>query len=334
MSSNSSGIVFQGSLGNVADVKRKDQNMFGYIALASIIKVYEKHNTVDVKLIRSNNRITGSANNEGRFSCRVLCSNAGYDSTNQISWGVKEPLSEGQTVAVTFLDGMKDEPIIIGVIHDVDNSNNILTSTFPLDPSNSYSDLKDTRKFLRVFPLQDYLKVDGMGNLEFALHSKSFISWSEGISDETTDFKDLSENAKSSGNTLQLPTNYQDEFGNGYSFYTNPKNFLMVFRDSVDDVSSTKTKVFVDMSKDKGTLRLTRDNNDTTLSYIELSKDGSIKFKRQLDSNKRDSGSSYSDIIIDSSGKITLENSKGSSMIMDGNSINFVGNFYVNGTKI
>jgi hypothetical protein len=327
--------VFQSSLGRLAGTFRQDQNMFGYIVLAEVIKVHDKHNTVDVKLIRNNNRVVGSANNEGRFACRVLSSNSGYDSANQISYGVQEPLMKGQTVALTFLDGLKDEPVIIGTMHNVDNLNNILPSSYPLDPINSFKDLKDSRKYLRVFPLQDYFKIDGIGNLEFAMHSKSFLSWSEDIDDDTTDFEDLSEKSKTMPNsTLQLPTNFQDESGNGYKFYTNPKNFLLVFRDNIDDSLSTRTKIFVDMTKDKGSLRLSRDNNDNTLSYIQMSSNGAIKIKRQLDSNKRDESSNFTEFSIDETGKVIVSNSKGATFTIDGDSINFTGNVLVNGKEV
>lgn len=328
--------VFQSGLGNVSQVTRQDQNMFGYFMLAKVLKVHEKHNTVDVKLLRNNNRIIGSSNNEGRFACRVLTSNAGYDSTNRIYYGIQEPLFKGQTVVVTFLDGMKDEPIVIGVIHDVDNPNNILPSKYPLDPTNDYEDLKDTRKFLRVFPLQDYFKLDGVGNLEFSLHSKSFISWSKGVTDDAngTDFEDLSEKSKVLNKTLQLPDNFQDEFGNAIEVYTEPKSLLIVFRDDIDDNISTKTKIFVDMNDDKGTLRLSRDNKDNTLSYIEMSKDGSIKLKRQIDSNVRDSGSNYSDIIVSPNGDITIGNSSGASMAIQEGTINLTGNILANGKEV
>jgi hypothetical protein len=328
------GPIFQSSLGRLKGTFRQDQNMFGYIVLAEVIKVHEKHNTVDVKLIRNNNRIIGSANNEGRFACRVLSSNSGYDSANQISYGVQEPLMKGQTVALTFLDGLKDEPVIIGTMHNVDNLNNIFPATYPLDPVNSFRDLKDYRKYLRVFPLQDYFKIDGLGNLEFAMHSKSFISWSEDINDDTTDFEDLSQKSKVSNKTLQLPSNFQDEYGNGYNFYTNPKSFLAVFRDNIDDSTSTKTKVFVDMTNDKGTLRLSRDNNDNTLSYVQMSANGAIKIKRQLDSNKRDEANTFTEFCVDELGKVTISNSKGATFTIDGDTINFTGNVLVNGKEV
>lgn len=328
-------IIFQSALGNVTAAMRKDQSMFGYLALANVTNVYKKHSTVDVKLIRSNNRIMGSPNNEGRFACRVLTTNAGYDYVNRLSHGVSEPMTKGQTVVVSFLDGMKSEPVIIGTIHNVDTPNNILTSKFPLNPCNSLDDLKEAGKYLRVFPLQDYFKIDGLSNLEFSLHTKSFITWSEEI-DEATDFENLSEKSKIFNKTLQLPTNYQDKYGFDYELYSTPKNFLAVFRDSLDDAETTWTKIFVDVTKDKGAIRITRDPRNNTLSFYEINSKGVIRLKRQLDSNKRDENNSiFSEITIEENGNISITDSKGASISLINGVLSLDGNkVLVNGINI
>lgn len=321
-------VRMQGNLGNVKSVTRKDIGMNGMLALAKIIKVYHKNNTVDVKLIRDNNLIRSSDKNEGRFACRVLCSNAGFDKDNQVSWGVVEPLAEGQLVVVAFLDGYKSEPVIISSMHYVDSTNNILTSKFPLEPYIYTYDFKENRKYLRVFPLQDYFRLDGYGDLEFVLHSKSFLTWTRCVSDKSTklggtDFEDLSEKNKQTGKTLCIPKDYNIKYmGNNVGQagdYVFPKDFLLVFRDNFDDALTTWTKIYANMSdpQQKGLIRVTREPNDGTLSYIEISRAGQIKLRRQLDSIEFNGGEQYAEITIGFNGAIVVKRGQSTLQISD-----------------
>lgn len=304
----------QGNLGNVQNVSRKDIRMNGMLALAKVVKVYHKNNTVDVKLVRDNNLIRSSDRNQGRFACHVLSTNAGYDKDNQISWGVIEPLIKGQLVIVSFLDGYKSEPLIIGSMHYVDNINNILINKFPIEAQRDIYDFRENTKYLRVFPLQDYFRVDGYGDLEFALHCKSFITWTQGITDKSTklggtDFKDLSEKNKITGQTLNIPKTYVNPYMGVFDDFTIPKDFLLVFRDNFDDALTTWTKIYANMSnpKEKGLIRISREPNDGTLSYIEIDRNGQIKLRRQLDSIEFNDGEQSAEIIIDFNGAITIK---------------------------
>ena len=314
----------QGNLGNVPNVTRKAIGLNGMLALAKIIKVYHKNNTVDVKLIRDNNLIRSSDKNEGRFSCRVLCSNAGFDKNNQISWGVIEPLTKGQLVIVAFLDGYKSEPIIISSMHYVDNINNILINKFPLEAQRDIYDFRENTKYLRVFPLQDYFRLDGYGDLEFSLHCKSFITWTQGITDKSvklggTDFKDLSEKNKQTGQTLNIPETYGNPYMGVFDDFIVPKDFLLVFRDNFDDALTTWTKIYANMSdpQQKGLIRVTREPNDGTLSYIEISRAGQIKLRRQLDSIEFNGGEQYAEITIGFNGAIVVKRGQSTLQISD-----------------
>lgn len=314
----------QSNLGNVISVSRKDINMKGILVLAKVIKVYHKNNTVDVKLIRSNNIIKSSDKNEGRFACRVLCCNAGYDKKNQMSWGVIEPLSKGQLVIVSFLDGYKSEPIIIGSMHYVNNSNNILTSKFPIKADMDIYDFRENTKYLRVFPLQDYFRLDGYGDLEFSLHCKSFISWSQGVTDKSsklngTDFKDLKEKNVLTGKTLSIPTTYRNPYMGVFDDFIIPKDFLIVFRDNFDDALTTWTKIYANMSdpEEKGLIRVSREPNDGTLSYVQMDKAGQITVRRQLDSIEFNEGQNFAELTIGSNGTITVKRGQSTFQISD-----------------
>lgn len=284
---------YQASLGNIGKDTRHDVKMEGYTAIGRILKVHHKHNTADVKLVRTNDVLSGLSNNEGRFSCKILVSNARFDINTGKSNGVIEPLTEGELVVLSFLEGMKSQPLIIGSLHRMDNTDNILTRVYPLSESNK----RERLKYLRVFPSQDYVKVDGEGNIELALHGKSFIKVDDtGLSDEhqSFDFSMLSEKDKFTENTLTMEDSY----------YHKPKDILAVFRDNWNDSVSTWTKVFV---KSDGMLRVTRDNRDSTCSYLQVSKQGELLVRRQNDSPIHGSGACYSQSVISPSGEITTE---------------------------
>jgi len=285
----------QSSLGKMEQENRKDVNMGGYTALGRVIKVHHKHNTADVKLIRFNDVLMGSTENEGRYACKILVNSAVYNQKLDKSSGVVEPMVVGQLVIVAFIDNMKTQPIIIGSMHRMDAPENMLTTRYPVDES----DVREAHKYLRVFPSQDYLKVDGMGNMEIATHSKTFFVFTEDGADDahmSFDFENLTEKDKKTKKTITM-----EDF-----LYRNPKDFLMVFRDNWEDDLTTWTKLFV---RKDGLLRVTRDKRDGKLTYMSLDVDGQLKLRRQLDSHEHESGSSYSEVGVDVDGTAYLKSS-------------------------
>jgi hypothetical protein len=325
------GIQMQSGLGKVSNESRKDQDMFGVMSLARVTKIYHKTNTADVTLVRTNNRIRGSNKTEGRFSCRILNSNSGYDEKNQLSYGVVEPITEGQLVVITFLDGLKNQPVIVASMHYPDNENTVSAAKFPLEPEDSTIDLREYRKYLKVFPTQDYFKVNAVGDLELALHSKSFLTWTEAeVSDFSilhggTDFSNLSEKNKVDGSTLSMPKDYVDPFGNDYNTYCKPKNLLLVLRDNEDDELTSWTKIYADMTINKGLIRVSREPRDGTLSFFEIGAKGSLRLRRQINSEKLDDVGTeekkpiYSEVIIEENGHTTITDSRGAEIkLIDG----------------
>ena len=173
----------------------------------------------------------------------------------------------------------------------MDASQNILPDRYPIDPS----DIKEYLKYLRVFPSQDYFKVDGEGNIEFALHGKSFLKIDDDVTDNHngTDLENLSEKDKFTHKTRTMEE----------SKYHKPKSILFVHRDNWDDKSSKRTKIFI---SSKGLLRVSRDNNDDKLTFSELHNDGSLRVKRQLDSNIFDAGRNNIEAKISDTGAFSV----------------------------
>lgn len=283
---------FQSSLGNVTQENRSDIKMNGYTSLGRIIKIHHKKNTADVKIVRTNDVISSLAENEGRFACKILTVNAHFNKDTCKSNGVIEPLTEGELVVIGFLEGRKTEPIILGSLHRLDDTDNILPSEYPINMDNR----REYLKYLRVFPSQDYIRVDGDGNFEVAFHGKSFFKFDDtGINDSHngTDFKNLYEKDKFTGNTLTM----EDKS------YHKPKDFIAVFRDNWIDDITTWTKFLV---QSNGLIRISRDNNDNSLTFVEVNKLGEFKVRRQIDTNLYEDGATFSELVISKSGVVRL----------------------------
>jgi len=271
------------------------------MAIAKVTKVHHKQGTVDLQLIKSNNVISSDASNEGKYGARILTTTAHFDPNLMASSGVIEPIQEGQLVLVAFVDGKKNQPVVIGSFHQTwDTDQNILPNTYPLEPDESTYDKKEAIKYLRVHPSQFYQRIDGTGGFEMSHPSKTFLQmdsdlYGGDISDEHGgyDHKDLNEID---------PVNGQSRFGKEEDVLY-PVNFLFVHRSSFEDSDTTWTKFFINSS---GLFRVTRDNNDGALSFIEITENGAMTLRRQNDSSAHHSGDNYSELSIGEDGSVSM----------------------------
>lgn len=274
-----------------------DANM---LAIAKVTKVHHKHGTVDLQLIKSNSVIASSPENEGKYGARVLSTTAHYDPALASSSGVIEPMQEGQLVLLAFIDGLKSQPVILGSFHQTwETEHNVLPDVYPIVPTDSITEKKEATKYLRVHPSQYYERVDGMGSKEVSHPSKTFLQIDPDLFDEINDHHrgydhhNLNERDPHTGEARSART----EEG------AYPVNVLFVHRSSFDDEVTTWTKLFIENT---GMFRLTRDNNDGTLSFVQISETGGMKFRRQLDSTNHGEGENYSEIEVTEQGAISL----------------------------
>lgn len=287
-------VRLQSNLGDIKRFERKDQNMGGLITVGRVVNVHHKNHTADVMLLKNKDMIIGSEETEGMHSCRIVEMHAGWDEKYQAFYGDVTPIQEGELVIVAFLENYKARPFILGAIHDIDNDKNPLPKDYPLlkiDEKHRYERLHITRT-------QDYVYVSGEGEFEAVHHSKAFIRASEKELDDNRggfDFEDLSVKSKQTGRTIQLTENQRD---------FKPLNFLVSLRDKFSDAAGF-LKIWV--SSAKGAIRLSKDKNDGTLSFTEITEDGQFRFKRQLDSNIRDQGSNFSEVSVSPDGTVVTQ---------------------------
>lgn len=287
--------TLQPHLGRVTDNYKPQLDMTS-LAIAKVTKVHHKHHTVDLQVIKSNSTISSDSSSEGKYSARVMVAAAHYDPQLASSSGIIEPLQEGQLVLLAFVDGLKHQPIILGSFHQTwETEHNILPDHYPLTPEDSMEDKRDAIKSLKVHPSQFYQRIDGIGSMEMSHPSKTFLQVDPDLYGEIGDGHreydhiNLNEKDPFTGKTRSGRTEE--------SSY--PVNVLFVHRSNFDDQMTTWSKLFIDK---EGMIRLTRDNNDNKLTYVEMPKEGGIKIRRQLDSNEHGGGSNYSESGVDESG--------------------------------
>lgn len=308
----------QSSLGKVYQDSHQDMFMNGYLTVAKVLKVHHKSNTADVVVVNTKDTITSSHDNEGRFSARIVTSMSGYDNNRKKSWGAVEPIMVGTLVLLGFLDNMKSRPIILGKFHEPDSSANISTLDYPLNPEKPGYQRREALKSLHVYPSQAYRKLDGEGNIEFSHPSKSFLAMYNTSADSQDylndshrgfDHEHLSETDPQTGEPLE--TDFEEA--------KTPLKSLFVHRSSFDNEVTTWTKFFL---KEDGTFRITRDNNDEKLTFMEIAKNGTWKIRRNVDTSDHEGSKNYGEVVVEGDGSAYFQriiNDKSSVIGLDGN---------------
>lgn len=284
----------QSNLGDMTQRGRKDLNMGGTLMIGKVTKVHHKWHTANVTIIDTGDVISSSEGVEGKYACRILERNAGYDETLKVTYGTITPIQKGDFVLVGFLRNLKSQPVILGSFHSLDMALNLLPNEYPVKGD----DTKYER--LTVTRTQDYNWFSGTGEFELSHHSKSFIAGSMKDLDDSREgfgYQDLHVKDKN-GNTIGLDENH----------FT-PLDFLIVLRDKFSDAASGFLKLWA--SAKKGAFRISKDAGNNKLTYIELKEDNTFKIKQQLDSHVRDSSNNYTEFVVSGEGNIEINRVNG-----------------------
>ena len=297
----------QSSLGEVSKNKTRVDRVWdaGTLSLGVVTKVHVKRYTADVKMLGSSDQISSPHSQEGRYACRIGVSMAGYDEEFKKPYGSIVPIQKGSIVLVGFINNSKDKPVILRVFHDIseevaqNNYKNILESMYSDDGTGEVS------KNICITPVQDFMSLDRMGNLEIASHSKSFfVAKTQEMSIDEFDFEDLSVKTPD-GNTI---TNDMK--------YSTPLKVMSVFRDSFVDSVTNWLKIFVDASRTSFQLaKIHQKDNKSTI--LEIDEGGTVSVRRQLDTRITSDSKENTEISIDKDGvaKIQANSSKGSTFL-------------------
>jgi hypothetical protein len=303
-------IVTQPQMGRPTENYKPGDKMGSYIALARIIKIHHKHHTADVQLVKTNNVVSSTAENEGKYGARIGVVTAHFNEKTLTSSGVIEPMQEGQLVVLAFMDENSKQPIILCSFHSTwSTKQNILVDKYPLNPRTEMQDYCEAYKYLRVFPSQGYTKVDGNGGIELSLPSTTFLKIDNEInlpdgaklSDGREDFDhdDLSEKDPYRGFQTIKGQKEQELL---------PVNMLLVHRSHYDPSLSTWTKFFMNKN---GSFRWTRDSHEDNLTYMEVGDKGAVTLRRQQDSHIHGESEDYTESRLSELGEYSVSKKKG-----------------------
>lgn len=305
----------------------------GQLAIGEVIKVHKKRYTADVKIIKTQDDFTSPDSQEGRYSCRISSSTAGYSETYQMPYGEILPIYAGDLVLVGFLGNSTEQPVILKVFHDISESVGDANYRNILPNKDEFGDVTD---YLKISPIQDYMKIKENGNFERVSHTKSFIiGTDEEIDEENFDFEDLSVKYPTD-KTVVNPNAHMDtrydkynpSLGSGNTSGeektihvkesdSKPKTYLAVFRDKFNDtvtnwlrfiINSAQTSLRIIQSK-----RNFSGSSKGAATSISLNTDGSVVIRRQTDTRtighefESEMPKQYSEIIMDKDGAVTIQ---------------------------
>lgn len=305
----------------------------GLTAIGEVTKVHPKSYTADVTLKGSGNRLVGAKESEGKYSCRISTSFAGFSEKYEAPYGDIVPIQEGDLVYIGFFNNCEATPVILGRLHNIGekvgspNYHNIL-------PESYLANAKAITEYLHITPIQDYRRIDEKGNFEISSHTKSFIIGKEGnLNDETFDYEDLSVKYPTDKSGIgAVPGSYETpELESGTSVtkktihvkesQSKPKKYLAVFRDKFEDTVTNWLRIFIDAGKSIFRIIQSRRNDgglstssgEGTATVIEIDKDGAFRIRRNLDTYKYKDGKTtmvesqhYSDVCVNKDGSIIV----------------------------
>ena len=250
-----------------SDFKDRSWNN-GQLALGEVIKIHHKRYTADVRIIKTQDSYTSPDNVEGRYACQIGVSMAGFNDTYQMPYGEILPIYVGDRVLAGFLDNAADKPIILRVFHDITEDVGDTNYRNILPNSDNESDSDSVTDYLKIMPIQDYVKIKENGDFEKVSHTKSFIvGTEEEIDTETFDFEDLSVKFPTDKTIINpnagVSTAY-DPFTTSLSpddvsgevktvhvkeNYSKPKTYLAVFRDKFNDTVTNWLRFIINAAR-------------------------------------------------------------------------------------
>lgn len=309
-SGGNNGPVFQSSLGTLNSTHtQQDRNWnHGYLAFGKVLNVYPKRYTADVEIFQTSDKLHSTHEQEGRHGCKIGVSTAGFSDLYQAPYGEIVPIQRGNIVLVGFLKNTKEQPVILRVFHDTTeevgsfNFRNILSNYF-----SAYSNIGDILDYLKITPIQDFLKIDRFGNVELSSHTKSFfVATESNLIDDKFDYEDLSPKFpkdKTVVNPLAGISDLYDLNSTGQSYYnwgddaerqlsvetvhvdekySKPKKYMAVFRDNYIDSATNWLRVIIDAARTSfRILKIQQQDNQNTM--FDITEDGTIKVRRQID---------------------------------------------------
>lgn len=263
----------QSNLGSVEYSHRTDLDNGGKISLAEVVKVYNKSNSADVRLI-TNSYMGDNKESNGELACMHVEQFTGWDEERKVAYGDITPLAVGQMVYIAYVDSMKGRPVILGSLQSFKNNFNNCPRK---DAENEFISERD--EIIRVTRNQDYSYFGGEGEFEKVSSSRAFfVGKKNKMSDrreKAFNYENLTLKNKKTNKTIGL----KEE-----DFDFKPFNFLAVTKNKFKDLKAVFNRFYHDA--EKGVTRVSKDT-DKQLFYIEVDSSNNFEIRLQRDSNVR-----------------------------------------------
>lgn len=265
------------------------------LSLARVIKVNYKYNTVDVITTLSKNTTIKNPNDNGKFSARLPVSFGGRTPDGKI-YGSNTLVTVGALVLIGFLEGNKDNPIVLNIYGDSDNQSQLTRTTLTSADESDKAVQQELWQLFNLYPSMTYHNIDGRGNQEITFSGKSFMFITDSdpdnsyVQDEGFDYMDLPSSRYANGELIEPVS-------------PNSPTLLYVHQGVYDNHRVT---FFI---KSDGTFRIGSKHLDGSgITFQELKTDGSYSItQKKGTTDPEEDTQTLSKIEVDSDGNIVLQ---------------------------
>ena len=138
----------------------KDMNS---LVFATVVKVNYQYNTVDVVTTKNADSLVKPTETRGKLSARLPVTFGGSLSNGK-PYGDFIPITEGDTVLIGFVDGLKDNPIVVNIYKDNATASNIAPFRAISGDPESGDLLQGALAYSKVYPYQTMEYTAGNGD--------------------------------------------------------------------------------------------------------------------------------------------------------------------------
>ena len=288
-------IRFQSQLGKEVKRMYKEGNNIVRLSLARVTKVNYKYNTVEVITTLHKNTTMKNPNDNGRYSARLPITFGGRTPDGKV-YGTNTLVTVGSLVLIGFLEGNKDNPIVLNIYGDADNQSQLTRTTLTSADESDEAIQQELWQLFSLYPSMTYRNIDGRGNQEVTFSGKTFMIITDSdpenayIQDTGFDYADLPSSRYANGELIE-PTS------------PNSPTLLYVHQGVYD---KHRVTLFI---KSDGTVRLaSRHLNGQGITYQELNTDGSFSITQKRDTvDPEEESKAFSKIGIEYNGNVLLQ---------------------------
>lgn len=273
----------------------KEGNNIVKLSLARVTKVNYKYNTVEVITTQHKNTTTKNPSDNGRYSARLPVTFGGKTPDGKV-YGTNTLVTVGSVVLIGFLEGNKDNPIVLNIYGDADNQSQLTRTTLTSADESDEAVQQELWQLFSLYPSMTYRNIDGRGNQEVTFSGKSFMfitdsdPENEYVQDGGFDYADLPNSRYANGELIEPVS-------------PNAPTVLYVHQGIYD---KHRVTFFI---KSDGTVRLaSRHLDGKGITYQEVGTDGSFSIVQKKDTtNPEIDSKKFSKIGILENGNVVLQ---------------------------